>query len=187
MTSEHQGGFQTDPTVPWSGNIDRPEYRELFVRWFQWGTFLPFMRVHGSRVCDFQEHYTCDNEPWSYGEANLHITRSYINLRYSLKPYLTAIFKELHETGRMIMRPLFMDFSLSDSNIPKWTRINDEGLEGNFTTQQYMFGPRLLVSPVTLPNVTHWPVYLPKTPGDNNGSKPWTFWYALSLACDRNF
>jgi len=169
------GGFQVDPTVPWSGNIDRSEYRELFVRWFQWGTFLPFMRVHGIRACDFQNAYTCNNEPWSYGAANLAIIKSYIELRYQLKPYLTSIFKALHESGRMIMRPLFVDFTHSDSNIPKWTRINDEGLAGNFTTQQYMFGPRLLVIPVTLPNVTTWKVYLPKTreTGDN---KPWTFW-----------
>lgn len=41
------GGFQPDPTVWWSGNIDEEPYRELYVRWFQWGTFLPFMRNHG--------------------------------------------------------------------------------------------------------------------------------------------
>lgn len=178
------GGFQVDPTVPWSGNIDRSEYRELFVRWFQWGTFIPFMRVHGSRACDFQNAYTCNNEPWSYGAANLAIIKSYIELRYQLKPYLTSIFKALHESGRMIMRPLFIDFTHSDSNIPKWTRINDEGLAGNFTTQQYMFGPRLLVIPVTLPNVTTWKVYLPKTRGETGDTKPWTFWYVRSKLND---
>ena len=55
------GGFQVDPTIDWSGNIDRPEYRELYVRWIQWATFLPFMRNHGSRACDFQDAYTCNN------------------------------------------------------------------------------------------------------------------------------
>ena len=55
------GGFQVDPTVDWSGNIDRPEYRELYVRWLQWTTFLPYMRNHGSRTCDVQDAYTCDN------------------------------------------------------------------------------------------------------------------------------
>lgn len=38
------GGFQPDPTVWWSGNIGEAPYRELYVRWLQWGTFLPFMR-----------------------------------------------------------------------------------------------------------------------------------------------
>lgn len=55
------GGFQVDPTVDWSGNIDRPQYRELYIRWLQWTTFLPFMRNHGSRACDFQDAYTCNN------------------------------------------------------------------------------------------------------------------------------
>lgn len=164
------GGFQVDPTVPWSANIDTPEYRELYVRWLQWSTFVPFMRTHGSRACNHQSAYTCDNEPWSYGEENTPIIVSYIHLRYQLKAYLQAIFRQLHETGRMIMRPLYMDFERSDSSIASMTRANT-----NVTTQQYMFGPRLLVTPVTTPNVTEWSVYLPQT-GDNS-TQPWTYWW----------
>jgi len=37
-----------------------PAFRELFVRWFQWGTFNPILRVHGTRNPD-------ENELWSYG------------------------------------------------------------------------------------------------------------------------
>jgi alpha-glucosidase (family GH31 glycosyl hydrolase) len=70
----------------------------------------------------------------------------------------------------MIMRPLYMDFEKSDPQVAAWTRLNT-----NTTTQQYMFGPRLLVSPVTTPNVTEWSVYLPQTGGD---SKPWTYWWS---------
>ncbi|KAF3020833.1 hypothetical protein E8E15_006911 [Penicillium rubens] len=165
------GGFQADPTVPWSGNIDSPEYRELYVRWFQWSTFLPFMRTHGSRTCDFQDAYTCANEPWSYGSENTPILVSYINLRYQLSAYLRAVFAQLHKSGRMIMRPLYMDFEKSDPHVARWTSANT-----NITTQQYMFGPRLLVSPVTIPNVTEWSVYLPQTAGDD--SKPWTYWWS---------
>lgn len=165
------GGFQPDPTVWWSNNIDTTPYRELYVRWLQWTTFLPFMRNHGSRACYNLTAFTCNNEPWTYGDQNTPIIVSYINLRYQLAPYLQAIFRQFSITGRMIMRPLFMDFSMTDSNILPWTRINN-----NITTQQYMFGPRLLVTPVTLPNVTEWPVYLPMT-ADGNGSKPWTYWW----------
>jgi alpha-D-xyloside xylohydrolase len=165
------GGFQADPTVPWSGNIDSPEYRELYVRWFQWSTFLPLMRTHGSRTCDFQDAYTCANEPWSYGSENTPILVSYINLRYQLSAYLRAVFAQLHKSGRMIMRPLYMDFEKSDPHVARWTSANT-----NITTQQYMFGPRLLVSPVTIPNVTEWSVYLPQTAGDD--SKPWTYWWS---------
>lgn len=73
------------------------------------------------------------------------------------------------------MRPLYMDYSLTDPNIANWTAMNT-----NITTQQYMFGPRLLVTPVTLPNVTEWEVYLPKTTiqsGTGNGTKEWTYWW----------
>ncbi|KAJ5259587.1 hypothetical protein N7478_012568 [Penicillium angulare] len=164
------GGFQADPTVWWSANIDTTEYRQLYARWLQWSTFLPFMRTHGSRACYTQDAYTCANEPWSYGEENTPTIVSYIKLRYQLAPYLRAIFSEFHRTGRMIMRPLFMDFQSSDAHIAELTRSNT-----NETTQQYMFGPRLLVTPVTLPNVTKWPVYLPQTA--SNESKPWTYWW----------
>lgn len=165
------GGFQTDPTISWSGNIDEPNYRELYVRWLQWTTFLPFMRNHGARACNFQDAYTCNNEPWTYGDSNTPIIASYINLRYQLAPYIRAVFNQFHLSGRMIMRPLYMDFSLTDSSISTMTAINN-----NVTTQQYMFGPRLLVTPVTTPNTTQWNVYLPKTSGAN-GTSPWTYWW----------
>jgi len=171
------GGFEPDPNVPWSGNVDTPEFRELFVRWFQWGAFLPFMRVHGNRACNVKTAFTCSNEPWTYGDDNLPILVDYIHLRLSFKKYLQAIFKKLHETGRPIMRPLFMDFGHSDPNITRWAGVNDAGAGGNFTTQQYLFGPRLLVAPVTLPNVTEWDVYLPKTANSTSTNKPWTFWW----------
>ncbi|RDH32559.1 family 31 glycoside hydrolase [Aspergillus welwitschiae] len=164
------GGFEVDSTVWWSGNIDTPEYRELYVRWLAWTTFLPFMRTHGSRTCYFQDAYTCANEPWSYGASNTPIIVSYIHLRYQLGAYLKSIFNQFHLTGRSIMRPLYMDFEKTDPKISQLVSSNS-----NYTTQQYMFGPRLLVSPVTLPNVTEWSVYLPQT-GQNN-TKPWTYWW----------
>jgi alpha-glucosidase (family GH31 glycosyl hydrolase) len=68
------------------------------------------------------------------------------------------------------MRPLYMDFERTDPQIAKMTRENV-----NATTQQYMFGPRLLVTPVTLPNATEWEVYLPQT--GQNETKPWTYWW----------
>jgi len=44
------GGFQADPTIWWSANIDTEPYRELYVRWQQWATFLPFMRSKFTRI-----------------------------------------------------------------------------------------------------------------------------------------
>lgn len=171
------GGFEPDPTVSWSGNVDEPQFQELFVRWFEWGTFLPFMRVHGNRACNVLTAFTCSNEPWTYGPENLPILIDYINLRLSFKTYLTTIFTKLHETGRQIMRPLIMDFGASDPNITEWTSTNDLTAPVNATTQQYLLGPKLLVIPVTLPNVTTWEVYLPRTPNSTATEKPWTFWW----------
>ncbi|PYH41772.1 uncharacterized protein BP01DRAFT_426123 [Aspergillus saccharolyticus JOP 1030-1] len=151
------------------GNIDTDEFRELYVRWFAWATFLPFMRTHGNRACNVQEAYTCANEPWSYGAENTRVLVGYIHLRYQLAQYLTQVFERFSREGRSIMRPLYMDFEHSDGNVTAWV-----GGNANFTTQQYMFGPRLLVSPVTKPNVSQWEVYLPAT-----GEKGrWTNWWS---------
>lgn len=65
-----------------------------------------------------------------------------------------------------------MDFETSDARVAEWTRQNN-----NVTTQQYMFGPSLLISPVTVPNVTEWSVYLPQTRTSGNQTKPWTYWW----------
>ncbi|KAK5164254.1 uncharacterized protein LTR77_009948 [Saxophila tyrrhenica] len=135
------------------------------------GVAISILRNHGSRACNTQDAYTCDNEPWSYGQKNTPTIKSYINLRYQLAPYLKAVFSQFHETGRMIMRPLYMDFSQTDPAIAELTRQN-----ANITTQTYMFGPRLLISPVTRPNVTTWEVYLPNT-GAGNVTRPWTYWW----------
>lgn len=73
----------------------------------------------------------------------------------------------LSESGRAMMRPLFMDFSLSDP----YTLEATEDLK-----LQYMFGPRLLVSPVTTYRATNATVYLPKLPSDAPDTK-WTYWW----------
>lgn len=79
-------------------------------------------------------------EPWSYGPENEQIVVSYIKLRYTLQPYTKALFRQLSLSGRAIIRPLFMDFSVPDPYILSATET---------LNQQYMFGPHLLVAPVT--------------------------------------
>lgn len=117
-----------------------PAYRELFVRWFEYGVFCPIFRVHGTRA-------TNQNELWSYGyEAQTILTR-YDNLRYRLMPYIYSTAWRVTHHGYTLMRPLVMDFP-SD---PEARRI------GN----QFMFGPSLLVSPVTNPGVDSRRLYLP--------------------------
>jgi len=114
------------------------DYPELYTRWFEYGTFLPIMRTHGSRTY---------NEVWSYGKEAEPILEKYLKLRYHLMPYIYSLGHKTYETGAPFMRALFMDFP----NDPKVVDLGDE----------YMFGPALLVAPVTEQGATSREVYLP--------------------------
>jgi alpha-D-xyloside xylohydrolase len=114
------------------------DYPELLVRWFEYGTFLPTLRIHGQRSA---------TDIWSYGPAAERILASYDKLRYRLIPYLYSAAKETYDTGMPFMRPLWMDFA-SDPNVAT-------------LGTEYMFGPALLVAPVTEQGQTTKQVYLP--------------------------
>jgi alpha-D-xyloside xylohydrolase len=121
-------------------NPDSPAYRELYIRWFQFGTFCPIFRAHGTRT-------TNQNELWSYGPDSQKILVSYDKLRYRLMPYIYSLaWKTTHE-GYTIMRPLVMDFR------------ND--LRAQNTGDQFLFGPALLVNPITEAGATSRHLYLP--------------------------
>ena len=123
------------------GNPDDPAYRELFTRWFQYGTFCPIFRVHGTRT-------TNQNELWSYGPEAQQILTSFDNLRYRLMPYIYSLAWQVTHSSYTIMRPLVMDFPSDQRAI----NIGD----------QFMFGPAILVNPVTEPGATKRHLYLPK-------------------------
>ena len=114
------------------------DYPELYTRWFEYATFLPIMRTHGSR--NF-------NEVWSYGKQAEPILEKYLKLRYELMPYIYSLGYSTYESGAPYMRALFMDFP----NDAKAAEVSDE----------YMFGPAFLVAPVTDQGVTTRDVYLP--------------------------
>jgi alpha-D-xyloside xylohydrolase len=133
------GGF-TD------GNPDDPAYRELFVRWFEYGAFCPIFRVHGTRA-------TNQNELWSYGSEAQEIMTRYDTLRYRLMPYIYSLAWQVTRAGYTLMRPLVMDHR--EEVTPR--NIGD----------QFMFGPALLVSPVTDPGEDRRRVYLPNTTWSN--------------------
>lgn len=126
------GGF-------FSGNPETEGYRELFVRWFQFGVFCPIFRVHGT-------YYS--KEPWAFGEKVEEILQRYIKLRYRLIPYIYSLAWKVYSEGYTIMRPLVMDFRED----PIARSIDD----------QYMFGLSIMVSPVTAPSITEREIYLPK-------------------------
>jgi alpha-D-xyloside xylohydrolase len=123
------------------GNPDSPAYRELFVRWFQYGTFCPIFRVHGTRTPD-------QNELWSYGPEAQKILTSFDRLRYRLMPYIYSLAWKTTSESYTPMRPLVMDFRTD-------VRAQNIG-------DQFMYGPAILVNPVTEAAATTRHLYLPK-------------------------
>ena len=117
-----------------------PAYRELFVRWFEYGTFCPIFRVHGTRAPN-------ENELWSYGSQAQEILTKYDTLRYRLLPYIYSLAWRITHEGSTLMRPLAMDY-------------RDDAVACNIG-DQFLFGPALLVNPVTDPGVDSRRLYLP--------------------------
>ncbi len=144
------GGYHYNWGVPdWS----KPEFRELFTRWFQFGTFCPIMRIHG------KGERAIFSKNWDEGTRS--ILLKYDKLRYRLLPYIYSLAAKTTLDNYTMMRSLAFDFR-NDKNVYK---IPD----------QYMFGPAFLVNPVTGKGETERNVYLP-------GSGLWyNFWTGESL------
>jgi alpha-D-xyloside xylohydrolase len=123
------------------------DYPELYTRWFQYATFLPIFRTHGSRL---------QNEVWSYGKRAQPILEKYLRLRYQLMPYIYSLGYQTWRTGAPFLRALPLDFP-DDPNV---VDLRDE----------YMFGPAFLVAPVVEQGETTRKVYLPA------GSDWYNYW-----------
>lgn len=154
--------------IPWwttdiggflGGDNQDPAFRELLVRWFAWGVFSPVFRLHGERSPYYQreEEYrdgvrlfssAQDNEIWSFGHDNYEILKDFLFMRERLRPYIRQCMRDAHEKGTPVMCPLFY-------HIPEDPACWHEDTS-------YFFGPDLLVTPVTQPDVTQTQVYLPK-------------------------
>ena len=121
-----------------SGQYTSPDFNELLTRWFQWSTFCPVQRIHG---------YQTSTELWNYLPDTQRRLTDFIKLRYRLQPYNYAVAWRTHDQGYTMMRALPMDFP------------NDTILRG--ISDQYLFGPALMVSPITTPGATNRDVRLP--------------------------
>jgi len=124
-------------------------YRELYVRWFQYGAFCPIFRSHGEHV---------PREVWRFGEPGEMTYDTLVkfdNLRYRLMPYIYSVAWMVTDQNYTMMRGLAMDFR-QDKN------VFDAG-------DQFMFGPAILVNPVTEPmkdgKSVGREVYLPQCAG----------------------
>lgn len=109
------GGFQGNPSA------------ELYVRWFQMATFLPFYRSHCSNNVEYRA-------PWTYGEPYLSILRGFLKLRYQLMPYFYTLAWEATQKGYPLVRPLF------------WYHTDDSSFWG--VDDAFYLGESLLVYPV---------------------------------------
>ena len=133
------GGF-------YGGDTSDPAFRELVVRWFQYAVFCPIFRLHGFRN-SWDIKKGGDNEAWSFGEEAYTIISAQLFLRERLASYLRDAMRRLHEEGIPPMRPLFFDFPEDETTYT----VSDE----------YLFGPDLLVAPVVELGARSRRVYLP--------------------------
>jgi alpha-D-xyloside xylohydrolase len=128
-------------------------YHELLIRWFEYGTFCPIFRVHG---------YKSNAELWNYGPQVEHILTQYDALRYHLLPYIYSAAWGVTNNGETLMRALPLEFSTD----PRTREVRD----------QFMFGPALLINPVTTAGATQRTLYLPA------GARWVDFWTGKTLS-----
>lgn len=152
-------GCHTNPNPLWfwKGEYDEgvqdPAYRELYVRWLQYGVFLPMFRSHGTDT---------PREIWNFGKTGEPVYDAIaqsIRLRYQLLPYIYSLAGQAYLHNCTMLRSLLFDFA------------ND--MRAAAETQEFMLGKALLICPVTepmyfcetaaaLPETKSWRVYLPE-------------------------
>ena len=164
--------------MPWwtydAGGFFRPQnqyqdqaYIDRMLRWIELSVYLPLMRVHG---------YMSNTEPWNYGKEAQAAIANCIKEREALRPYIEESARRVSSEGYTLMRPLVFDFA-----------DDPEALAQKY---EYMFGPKLLISPVTEPDATEWKTYLPKTRGrwrDRHSGKYYAGGQTVTTQIDKTF
>lgn len=152
--------------IPWwnsdiggfgGGDTQSEDFRELIVRWFQFGLFCPVMRLHGARLRlpDAPVHHPGiiepsggPNEIWKFGDRAYAVIEKLIHLRERLRPYIHRQMEIASQTGMPIMRPMFYGFPDDE----KCYELDD----------QYLFGSDILFAPIMERGQISRKVYLPK-------------------------
>lgn len=145
--------WNTDIGGFYGADIQSDDFRELIVRWFQFGLFSPVMRLHGSRIRHGEktpgllEPSGDPNEIWSFGERNFEILKDLILLREKLRPYIKQQMDIASEKGYPVMRPMFFHYP------------DDEAC---YTLDsQYFFGDDIIFAPIVNKGQTEKEVYIP--------------------------
>ncbi len=128
------------------GHMAGVEDPELYTRWVQFGVFSPILRLHSTKN-PFQ-----DRAPWAFGEDIFQISRSALQLRHALIPYLYSMAWRFSQTGRPISSPMYFDYPEEEN--------------AYHCPNQYLFGDQLLASPFVSPrdrdtNLSRTSVWLP--------------------------
>lgn len=150
----------TTDTGGFFGDVRDESFNELLVRWFQFSTFCPVLRMHGDRgPHDIPRLSDLDygggfsetgrpNELWSYGEEVYIILKKYLDIRLGMKQYIKSVMDEASLNGSPVIRTMFYEFPEDE----RCWELDD----------QYMFGPKYLAAPVLREGVTKREVYLPR-------------------------
>ncbi len=104
---------------------------DLYVRWVQYGTFSPFLRIHSNK------NPRLNKDPWAYDKDHFDALRDAIDLRYRLVPYIYTMARQTYDTGIGLCRPMYYDYP----EVP----------EAYADSSQYMFGDQMLVSAIGSP------------------------------------
>jgi alpha-D-xyloside xylohydrolase len=151
------GGYTMEPRLAKARDGEAlDEWRELNARWFQFSTFCPILRVHGTDR---------PREMWNIGDETTPVYQALLKfdrLRYSLFPYIYSLAAAVTRFDYTMMRPLVMDFR--------------EDAQARDVTDEYMFGSAFLVSPVTEYKARSRQVYLPA------GASWYDFWTGRTVA-----
>nr|WP_246429000.1 TIM-barrel domain-containing protein [Pseudoxanthomonas broegbernensis] len=135
------GGFSPENRYVEKDPAHLPEWRELSLRWFQYGAFVPVFRLHGQ--FPYREIWEIAPEGTPHYDSFVH----YLKLRYTLLPYIYTLAGDTWHKDGTLLRTLEMDF-------PGDAKVKD-------IHDQYLFGPAFLVAPVTEFKATSRQVYLP--------------------------
>lgn len=147
------------------GDTESDDFRELIVRWFQFGLFCPVMRLHGLRKRPESqkprnpgiiEQAGGPNEIWKFGDRAYEIIQKIIHLRERLRPYIAKQLDITSRTGLPLMQPMFYRFPEDETCY----RLSD----------QYFFGSEILFAPIVEQGQTERKVYLPQGKWQRTGT-----------------
>ncbi|MBQ7863718.1 MAG: hypothetical protein IJ353_04520 [Lachnospiraceae bacterium] len=145
--------WNTDIGGFYGADIESDYFKELIVRWFQFGVFSPVMRLHGSRHKHGERSPIIEpsgdpNELWSFGEKNFETLKELVFFREKLRPYIGEQMKIASEKGYPVMRPMFFEYPEDEICYT----LGD----------QYFFGEDIIFAPIVKQGQTERDVYLPE-------------------------